>query len=259
MDGTVLVGNAATGEVELTLLGHTNMVLGLAFSPDGRRLATTSWDGTARVWDLDDGQEIVTFTGHKNALESATVFGVTFSLDGQRVFTAGDRYGREWDATTGEELRTFSGEGLDVFGLALSPDGGRLAIGRADGSVTVWDVDSGDKVFQLSGHAGLVNSLAFGPDGTRLATASFDKLAKVWDMQTGQEIVTLYGNGGNVIGVAFSPDGQHVATAGGDGTVRIFTLDMDELSDLARVRVTRTLTSEECRQYLHVEECPDAP
>ena len=78
-------------------------------------------------------------------------------------------------------------------------------------------------------------------------------------MQTGQEIVTLYGNSGNVFGVSFSPDGQHVATAGGDGTVRVYTLDMDELTGLARSRVARTLTSEECRQCLHPEECPDNP
>jgi len=257
VNGPVLVGDAATGQVEWTLVGHTSMVWGLAFSPDGRRLATTSWDGTATVWDLDNGQEIVTFTGHKNALENAWVFGVTFSPDGQRVFTAAERYGREWDATTGEELRTFSGEGLDVFGLALSPDGGRLAIGRADGSVTVWDIRSGDKLLQLSGHNGLVNDLAYSPDGTRLATGSFDKLAKVWDAQTGQELMTLYGNTGNVFGVSFSPDGRHVATAGGDGTARIYTLHMDELTQLARSRVRRTLTTEECRQYLHLEQCPD--
>ena len=255
VNGPVLVGDAATGQVEWTLVGHNSWVWGLAFSPDGTRLATTSWDGTARVWDLDDGREIVTFTGH-HATVATMLFGVAFSPDGQRVLTAGERNVREWNATTGQELRTFSGDELEVFGLALSPDGGRLAVGRQDGSVAVWDLASGDKLLQLSGHNGLVNGLAFSPDGTRLATASFDKLAKVWDAQTGQELMTLYGNTGNVFGVSFSPDGRHLATAGGDGTARIYTLDMDELTDLARSRVTRTLTTEECRQYLHVETCP---
>ncbi|MFH1085637.1 MAG: adenylate/guanylate cyclase domain-containing protein [Chloroflexota bacterium] len=250
-DGTVLVGDAATGQVELTLLGHANMVFKLAFSPDGRRLATGSWDLTAKVWDLATGEEIVTFAKH-----SDLVMGLTFSLDGQRVFTGGDRYAREWDAATGQELRAYYGDGLDVYDLALSPDGGRLAMGRQDGSVTVWDLASSDKLLQLSGHNGLIARLAFSPDGARLATGSFDKLAKVWDAQTGQELMTLYGNTGNVFGVSFSPDGRHVATAGGDGTMRIYTLDMDELTDLARSRLQRSLTTAECRQYLHLEGCP---
>jgi WD40 repeat protein/DNA-binding SARP family transcriptional activator len=253
-DGTVYVDDAITGQTVLTLTGHTDAVLGLAFSPDGKRLATVSWDGTARVWDLVSAKEIVTFTGHGNHL----LFGVAFSPDGKHVFTGGDDgYVREWDASSGQELRTFSGEGMEVYGIALSPDGERLAIGRQDGVVTVWDVSSGEKVFQLSGHAGLILRLAFSQDGTRLATASFDGFAKVWDVQTGQELMTLYGNTSNVFGVSFSPDGEHVATAGGDGTARIYTMDMDELTELARARVTRALTTEECRRYFHLEQCPD--
>jgi len=252
-DGTVLVADTITGQTKQTLTGHTDIVWGLAFSPDGARLATTSWDGTARVWDLETGKEIVIFDGHQGQM----VFGVAFSHDGKRVFTAGDRYGREWDATTGEELRTFSGEELEVMGLTLSPDGQRLALGRQDGTVTVWEVSSGEKLLQLTGHGGLVLRLAFSEDGARLVTASFDKFAKVWDAQTGQELMTLYGNAGNVFGVALSPDGKHAATAGGDGTVRIYTLDTSDLTALAQTRLTRNMTVEECRRYLHTEKCPD--
>jgi WD40 repeat protein/DNA-binding SARP family transcriptional activator len=251
VNGTVRIGDAATGRTLQILTGHTDMVWGLAFSPDGTRLATTSWDRTSRVWDLKDGEEIATHTGYKDM-----VFGVAFSPDGKRVFTAGDRYAREWDVATGEELRTFSGDGLDVYGLALSPDGRRMALGRQDGSVSVWDVSSGEVLRQLTGHGGLVKSVAFNQDGTRLATGSFDKLAKVWEVGTGQEIATLYGNAGNVFGVAFSPDGKQLATAGGDGTARLYTLAVEELTGLARSRVTRPLTTEECRRYLHLKQCP---
>jgi WD40 repeat protein len=69
--------------------------------------------------------------------------------------------------------------------------------------------------------------------------------------------MTLYGHTSNVFGVSFSPDSTRLATAGGDGTVRIYTLNMAELTDLARSRVTRALTTEECRQYFHLEQCPD--
>jgi len=251
VDGTVLVGDAKTGETILKLAGHTDMVWGLAFSPDGRRLATSSWDRLVKIWDLEEGVEIVTLAGHTDM-----VFDIAFSLDGQRLFSAGDFAVREWDTTTGEELRSLSGEGLEVFGMALSPDQGRLAMGRQDGTVTVWEVGTGEKLLQLSGHGGLVNGVVFSADGNRLVTGAFDKIAKVWDARTGQELMTLFGQGGNVFGVAISPDGQHVATAGGDGTARLYTLDLDELIELARERVTRSLTEEECRQYLHLEKCP---
>jgi WD40 repeat protein/DNA-binding SARP family transcriptional activator len=252
VDGTVLVGDVVTGKTELALTGHTDMVWGLAFSPDGQRLTATSWDGTARVWDLTDGHEMATFRRD----EPVMLFGVAFSPDGQRVFTTYSNTVREWDAATGEEVNVFPGEGLDVYGVALSPDGQRLAVGRQDGSVVVFDVASGKKLLQLTGHGGLVLRMAFSQDSGRLATASFDKFAKVWDAHTGKELATFYGNGGNVFGVALSPDGRRLATAGGDGTVRLFTLDVAELTDLARTRVPRSLTTAECQRYLHVTACP---
>jgi WD40 repeat protein len=132
-------------------------------------------------------------------------------------------------------------------------------MGRQDGTITVWDVGSGAKLHTLAGHSGLVIRVAFSPDGTQLASAAFDKLAKVWDVRSGQELMTLYGNTSNVFGVAFSPDSARLATAGGDGTVRIYTLQLQDLLTLARSRVTRSLTSEECRRFLHLEECPAAP
>jgi WD40 repeat protein len=115
------------------------------------------------------------------------------------------------------------------------------------------------KVLQLSGHAGLIFRLAFSHDGSRLASASFDGYAKVWDVHSGLELFTLHGNTSNVFGVTFSPDGTHLATTGGDGTARIYTLQMEELLNLARSRLTRTLSDSECQQYLHVEKCPAAP
>ncbi len=251
VDGTVLVGDALNGQLEISLPAHSDMIWGLAFSPDGQRLATTSWDKTTREWDLETGQEIAAYSGHKDI-----AFGVAFSPDGTRIYSSSDRYTRELDAATGEELRRFSGDDFDVYGLALSHDGRLLAQGRSNGSVALWDVASGEKVRELTGHGGLVLRLAFSQNDTQLATASFDKFAKLWDVKTGQELATFYGNGGNVFGVALSPDGKHAATAGGDGTMRLYTLDTLELTALAETRVSRTLTDEECRRYLHMDACP---
>lgn len=251
VDGVVLVGDAYSGNTELTLPAHTDMIWGLAFSPDGRRLVTTSWDKTTRVWDLATGEELAAYTDHMDM-----VFGVVWSTDGQRVYVGSDRYTRELDAATGQELRRFYGDGLDVYGVDLSPDGKLLAQGRADGSVALWNVATGEKVRQLTGHGGLVLRVAFSQDGQRLATASFDKYAKLWDAATGEEMATFYGNTGNVFGAALSPDGQRLATVGGDGALRLYTLDLAELVELAQARVSRSLTEEECQRYLHVAACP---
>ena len=89
-----------------------------------------------------------------------------------------------------------------------------------------------------------------------LASASFDRLAKVWVVKTGEELASLYGNASNVFGVSFSPDGKRLATAGADGTLRSYTLQREQLIALAHARVIRTLTDEECLEFLHRRSCP---
>jgi len=251
--GTITIWNSQTGEILASLQGHQNMVVGLAFSPDGQRLASASWDGSAKVWDLSRKEVITTFSGHSPAL----VTGIVFSSDGNTVFSgADDKFVRQWDASNGQEVRTFSGEGKEIYGVALSPDGSLLAAGNQDGNIILWEVKSGKKLRTLTGHAGLVVRLVFSQDGSLLASASFDRLAKVWGVKTGEELASLYGNASNVFGVSFSPDGKRLATAGADGTLRSYTLQPDQLIALAHARVIRTLTDEECQEFLHRRSCP---
>lgn len=100
--------------------------------------------------------------------------------------------------------------------------------------------------------------MAFKPDGKLLATGNEDNTAKIWDIETGQETLTLPGNLGVVTGVAFSPldDNTHLVVSSADGTTRVFPLNLKELLALAQIRITRSLTTEECQKYLHIEQCP---
>lgn len=253
-EGTVTLWDSRSGNKLSTLSGHKSLVFDLAFCPDGSRLASAAWDGTAKVWDIPSGKEITTFSGHG---ASSFVSGITFSADGNRVYSgADDKFLRIWDATTGQELGVISGEGKEIYGVVLSPDGNLLAVSNQDGVITLWDANSLNKIRTFVGHAGLVNRIAFSRDGTRLASASFDRLAKVWDVTTGEELASLYGNASNVFGVSFSPEGNQLATAGADGTIRLYTLRIDDLIALARSRLTRSLTEDECRKFLHVDSCP---
>ncbi len=123
----------------------------------------------------------------------------------------------------------------------------------------MWEAESGKELLTLRGHLNSLFGVAFSPDGKRLATASEDQTAKVWEAESGKELLTLRGHSGIVSAVAFSPDGKHLAAASWDWTVQVYALDLRELLNLARSRVTRAFTAEECQRYFQSETCPPLP
>jgi WD40 repeat protein len=108
---------------------------------------------------------------------------------------------------------------------------------------------------RLDGHSNIVWDAAFSKDRTRIATLSFDGTARLWDAKSGEELLVLPGPN-NGPDLEFSPDGKFLATTSGDGSARVFVLSLEDLVSLARQRVSRSLTLEECQRYLHLEQCP---
>jgi Tol biopolymer transport system component len=140
----------------------------------------------------------------------------------------------------------------------FDPTGPRIALSGSDGVAEIWDVESGERLAVLAGPPGGVKGLAFSPDGSRIAAASVDGLVRLFDAETGAPELRLRGSGCAVEGVAFSPDGRKLASTSWCDGVRVWALDIDDLLEIARREAGRSLTDEECRQYLHVDECSQA-
>jgi WD40 repeat protein len=209
-----------------TFSGHTDTVLSVAFSPDGKYMVTGSLDKTARLWNIASGAEVRIFTGHAGSVES-----VAFSPDGKYVLTgSADKTAKLWDAATGAELHTFSDPTSIVRtsvemkrsnrSVAFSPDGKYILTGSDDGTPKLWDATTGAVLRTFSGHTNIVRSVAFSPDGKYVLTGGLDDTARLWDATTGAEVRTFELTEW-VFSVAFSLDGKYVLT-GGTGDLRLW-------------------------------------
>ena len=204
-------------------------LLGVAFSPDGARLAAAGDDKTVWIWDTASGELAgAPLTGH-----TSRVYDVAFSPDGGRLASAGgDKTVRVWNAATGQQIGTpCLGHTGVVYGVAVSPDGQRLASAGGDKTVRLWDAATGQQIGEpLLAHAETVWAVKFSPDGQRLVSGSRDQTVRLWDAVSGEPLgEPLAGHTSVVCDVAFSPDGARVASASYDGTLRIWDADGEVL------------------------------
>jgi WD40 repeat protein len=245
-----------------TLHGHTDLVACVCVSSDGKRVASGSWDKTARIWDARTGLPLLTVKGHTNWVTSVAfspdgtklatagrweptaniwdsrtgqrllqlkghaggVSSVKFSPDGSRLATVGnDTMIRIWDARTGETTLQLRGRKAELTSVSFSPDGTRIAAGTLFGEVTIWDVRNGALLMAVKGSNDVsMTHVEISPDGTRLVAGGATDTGTVWDLRTGVRLVDLKGHTKSLTSVAFSPDGTRIATGSYDRTAKIW-------------------------------------
>jgi WD40 repeat protein/class 3 adenylate cyclase len=249
------VWDARTGDLVFEFRGRDELT-GIDWSSDGDLLVT----------DLAGGITVFDAAG-KQLLSQREPggFGVdtgVFSPDGGLFATAGR--GRSptesnltiWNAQTGRAIRKIQTD-TQHYASVFSPSGASLAAGRGDGFVHVYDVGSGERLLRFPASEGPVRGVAFSPNGETIATAGDDGSVRLFDAARGTQLLNLPAHRYLVTGLGFNPDGTRLVSASPDGVVRVWALDLDDLIRIAKTQVTRGLSDDECRQYLHLEGgCP---
>jgi WD40 repeat protein len=216
----------ADGSPARRLRGMAERVHEIAYSPDGKWLATASGDpgqfGSVQLWiaEPDGGGKLA-----RDLLETTdSVFAVAFSPDGTKLAAAGaDRAVRVWEVATGKELALIEDHADWIFDLAWSPDGQRLATASRDKTSKVFDVAKKESIATFPGHADTVYCVAFAADGKSVVTGGGDNQLRVWKPdEDGKQARVVGGFGGPVFRLLFAPDGKTLIACGADKTIRIF-------------------------------------
>ena len=259
-DNEIKLWDIATEKCIKTFGGHTNSVSSVAYSFDGKYLATGSADGV-KLWNVTTGEHIKKLNGQGNVVYSPdgkyiasrtskvvnlsevatgecikrfeghtdTIYSVAYSPDGKYITSGSeDKTIKLWKVATGECVKTFEGHTDTVYSIAYSPDGKYVASGSKDETINIWEVASGKCIKTLIGHTSYVTSIAYSPNGKYIASSSLDDTIKIWKVVTGECVKTLEGHTGPVEYVSYSRDGTYLASGSWDRTIKLWKVATGE-------------------------------
>jgi WD40 repeat protein len=226
--GTVILWDASTGSRVAELEGHTDLVTGVAFTPDAKELISSSADGSIRIWNVPTRE-----LAERLPRYPSQVICIDLSNNGERLAAGTDENSIELWRREGDDWRLFRkllGHKDWVMAVDFSPDGRTLASGSLDKSVKLWNVDDGTLLRTMPSYDSWILSLSFSPDGRTVASGSSDRRILLWNVATGQQLLTLDGHGNQIYGLEFSPDDSNLISACNDRTVRVWRAERSSLS-----------------------------
>jgi WD40 repeat protein len=216
-NGKIIIWELGTGQNVHSIKAHDSHVVGLVFTANSKKLISSSFDQTIKIWDLESGSclQILQL--------QAPVYRIAINQD-STILASGSNCGDIllWDIVTGKILKRLVGHKLTVVDLSFQPEGNLLASSSFDTSIKIWNLDTEDCVNTLIGHTHLVFSVNFNFQGTQVVSSGLDKSIKIWDVDSGQCLQTIQKHNKTVIDVMFSPNGQQIISGSQDLTVRIW-------------------------------------
>ena len=234
-DGEQLANSSELLHALFKNINRRSSFLSIAYSPDGKLMASGSSDNMVRLWEVATGKELQRHKGHNSNVNS-----VAYSPDGKLLASgSSDNTVRLWEVSTGKELQRLEGHNSDVNSVAYSPDGKHLASGSSDNTVRLWEMATGKELQRLEEHSQFVNSVAYSPDGRRLASGSSDNTVWLWEETTDNELkrfkrfkkleehksLVSEERKSFVWSVAYSPNGKRLASGLSDNTVLLWDVD----------------------------------
>jgi WD40 repeat protein/transcriptional regulator with XRE-family HTH domain len=240
-DGSsIAVWNIQTGHLD-QWSGHDALVWEVLFSPGGQILASSSYDHTVRLWDVQTHQCLRVLRGHQDSVRA-----IAFDRSAQHL-ASGSSYQtiRLWDVQTGECLRVLQGHTNGVFALVFDRSGQQLISGSFDQTIRIWDVQTGECLRVLQEHTDSVWSIAISPDGQTLASGSGDQTVRLWNLLSGECLQVLHEHTGWVTSVIFSCDGQILLSGSLDGTIKLW--------DVKTGHCIRTLTVDRLYEGMNIQ------